>query len=168
MSGGILEELESRLIPRDKLPSFREKHAEEKIVFTNGCFDLIHAGHVRILREAKGFGDILVVGLNSDGSVARLKGSPRPLVPQEERALILLSLKPVDFITIFDEDTPQEVIEALRPDVLVKGAEYGSGEIVGEDFVKSYGGRVVRVEMLEGHSTSALIRRIRDGLAKPG
>jgi len=163
-----MEELKSRIIPRSELPSFREKHRGEKIVFTNGCFELVHMGHVMILNKAKSFGDILVVGLNSDASVERLKGSPRPFIPEEDRALILLSLKPVDFVTIFDEDTPQEVIEALKPDVLVKGAEYEKEEIVGADFVESHGGRVERVEMLEDHSTTAIIKRIRDGLDKPG
>jgi len=165
------EEMESfreKIIPREALSDFREQHSSDTLVFTNGCFDIIHAGHVVLLSKAKALGDILVVGLNSDGSVRRLKGSARPLMSEEDRALILLSLKPVDFVTIFDKDTPLETIEALKPDILVKGAEYGKDEIVGAKFVESIGGKVVRIEMLEGHSTSAIIKRIRDGLDKPG
>lgn len=163
-----MEELKSRIIVKSRLPEFRERHRDERIVFTNGCFDLIHAGHVAVLMNAKSFGDILVVGLNSDASVERLKGPVRPLMNEEDRALILLSLKPVDFITIFDEDTPRAIIEALKPDVLVKGAEYSKDDIVGADFVESYGGRVERVEMLEGRSTTAILEKIRAALDEPG
>jgi len=130
------------------------------IVFTNGCFDILHRGHVTLLDAARAMGDCLVVGINSDDSVRRLKGEGRPLSGQEDRAYVLLGLRSVDYVTVFDEDTPLEAIEALEPDVLVKGAEYGSGEIVGEDFVLSMGGRVERIEMVKGYSSSGMIKKM--------
>ena len=130
------------------------------VVFTNGCFDILHRGHVTLLAAAKALGDCLVVGINSDDSVRRLKGESRPLNGQEDRAHVLLGLRSVDYVTVFDEDTPIETIEALEPDVLVKGAEYGSGEIVGEDFVLARGGRVERIEMVGGYSTSGIIENM--------
>ncbi len=152
----------NRIIARRDLEGFREEHRNERIVFTNGCFDLIHRGHVELFEKAKAFGGLLVVGINSDSSVTRLKGSARPLMSVDDRAFILLQLRPVDFVTIFEEDTPLETIEALRPDVLVKGAEYPMDEIVGADFVSESGGRVERVEMVESYSTSDLIDRIKN------
>lgn len=152
----------NKVLSRDELPAFRESRRDKKLVFTNGCFDLIHRGHVQLLREAKDLGDLLVVGLNSDSSTRRLKGPSRPLVSETDRAFVLLSLEAVDYVTFFDEDTPIEVISALEPDVLVKGAEYGAGEIVGEDLVNNRGGTVVRVEMLDGCSTSELIDKIKN------
>ena len=152
----------NKILARDALPAFRESHRDKKIVFTNGCFDLIHRGHVQLLREARDRGDMLVVGLNSDSSTRRLKGSLRPLMSEADRAFVLLNLEAVDYVTLFDEDTPFEVISALEPDVLVKGAEYGAGEIVGEDLVNNRGGTVVRVEMLDGCSTSGLIEKIKN------
>ena len=131
-----------------------------RIVFTNGCFDILHKGHVTLLDTARAFGDCLVVGINSDDSVRRLKGEGRPLNVSEDRAEVLLALRSVDYVTIFGEDTPIETIEALEPDVLVKGAEYGSGEIVGEDFVLGKGGRVERIEMVKGYSSSGIIEKI--------
>ncbi len=130
------------------------------VVFTNGCFDILHRGHVTLLAAAKALGDCLVVGINSDDSVRRLKGEGRPLSGQEDRAHVLLGLRSVDYVTVFDEDTPIETIEALEPDVLVKGAEYGSGEIVGEDFVLARGGRVERIEMVKGYSSSGIIEKM--------
>jgi len=144
-----------------ELGRFRERNRGRRIVFTNGCFDLLHRGHIEILAKAKSFGDILVVGMNSDSSVARLKGSARPFVREEDRAYVLAALEAVDFIVIFDEDTPLETIRALEPDVLVKGAEYDRENIVGADFVEQHGGRVERVPMLKGFSTSSLIEKIR-------
>jgi D-beta-D-heptose 7-phosphate kinase/D-beta-D-heptose 1-phosphate adenosyltransferase len=132
----------------------------DRIVFTNGCYDLLHLGHIALLKEAAGLGDVLVVGLNSDDSVRRLKGTARPVYPQAERAEILLAVRWVDYVTVFKEDTPLETIQLIRPDVLVKGAEYGDGEIVGEDFLDSYGGRTVRFPMKKGYATSDIIRRI--------
>lgn len=131
------------------------------VVFTNGVFDILHAGHVDILKKAKSFGDILVVGLNSDASVRRLKGPTRPINKQSDRAAVLLALKPVDFVCVFAEDTPKQLIAALRPDVLVKGSEYAQSKIVGADLVKSWGGRVRRVAMKKGFSTTVTIRRMR-------
>ena len=149
------------MLKRGELGRFRARNKGARIVFTNGCFDILHRGHVELLAKARSFGDSLVVGLNSDASVARLKGAPRPLVGEEDRAFVLLGLRSVDYVTVFDEDTPFGAITALEPDVLVKGAEYGPGEIVGEEFVERHGGRVERVAMIEGFSTTSLIERIR-------
>jgi len=132
-----------------------------RVVFTNGCFDLLHPGHVRLLEAARAEGDRLVVGLNSDASVGRLKGEGRPLLPEAERAETLLALEPVDRVVIYDEDTPREVIAALLPDVLVKGADWERDAIVGREEVEASGGRVVRVELLPGRSTTALVERIK-------
>ena len=131
-----------------------------RIVFTNGCFDLLHPGHVKLIQEAASHGDRLVVAINDDDSVRRLKGPDRPIYPADERAEILLALRGVDFVTVFPEDTPAEVIELVRPDVLVKGGEYRQRDIVGAQFVKSYGGSVVRVGMKQGHSTRSMVSRI--------
>lgn len=132
----------------------------EAVVFTNGCFDLLHPGHVDILRKARDLGDRLVVGLNSDASVHRLKGSRRPIVKQEDRGAILSALASVDLVVIFDEDTPIELIRAVRPDILVKGADYKPHEVVGKEVVENYGGRVALVPLLEGHSTTGIEQRI--------
>ena len=131
-----------------------------RITFTNGCFDLLHAGHVQYLERVKRLADILVVGINSDASVRRLKGRGRPLVPQRDRAAVLAALRAVDYVTIFAEDTPLAAIEAIRPDVLAKGADWSTSAIIGGGAVKQAGGRVVRVDFLPGRSTSGLIRRI--------
>lgn len=130
-----------------------------RIVCTNGCFDLLHAGHVDLLARARQLGDVLVVGLNTDASVRRLKGDGRPLVPEHERAEVLAALDSVGLVAFFDEDTPARLIEAVRPDVLVKGADYALTDIVGADFVQGYGGRVERLPLRAGLSTSAVIQR---------
>jgi D-beta-D-heptose 7-phosphate kinase/D-beta-D-heptose 1-phosphate adenosyltransferase len=130
------------------------------IVFTNGCFDLLHLGHVSLLREAAQHGDVLVLAINSDASVRRLKGEGRPLVPEVDRAALLSALDCVDAVVIFDEETPLETIEAIRPDVLVKGQDYLPHEVVGRELVESYGGRLELVPLLPEHSTSALVDRI--------
>lgn len=148
------------IVSRSDLAVLRTERAGERIVFTNGCFDILHRGHIELLDHARGLGDCLVVGINGDDSVRRLKGPTRPVMDAADRAFILSRLRSVDYVTVFDEDTPLETIAALQPDVLVKGAEYGAGEIVGEDFVKERGGRVVRIEMVKGYSSSALIGRI--------
>ena len=132
-----------------------------RVVFTNGCFDLLHPGHVALLEAARLEGERLVVGLNSDRSVAELKGPSRPVVPQPERAELLESLECVDRVVVYDEGTPAALIEALLPDVLVKGADWPLEAIVGRDVVERAGGRVVRVELLRGRSTTALLGRIR-------
>ena len=135
--------------------------AGARIVFTNGCFDLLHPGHVRYLGAARALGDILVVGLNDDASVRRLKGSGRPILRLEERAEVLAGLAAVDHLVVFDDDTPHALVAALAPDVLVKGADWPEEAIAGRDEVLARGGRVVRVELVPGVSTSEIIARIR-------
>ncbi len=139
-----------------------ERSRGKRIAFTNGCFDLLHPGHIRVLREAARHADVLVVGINADDSVRRLKGEGRPIYPAVERAEILLATRWVDFVTVFPEDTPAETIEHIRPDVLVKGAEYAQKDIVGAAFVRGHGGRVVRVRMKPGYSTRRIVARIVD------
>jgi rfaE bifunctional protein nucleotidyltransferase chain/domain len=131
------------------------------VVFTNGCFDLIHAGHVRYLAAARSLGGALVVGLNGDASVRRLKGPSRPIIPENERAEVLAAFECVDVVTIFDEETPLKLIEALTPDVLVKGGDWPLEAIIGREHVLSHGGRVLSLPLLEGRSTSSVISRIR-------
>lgn len=133
-----------------------------KVVFTNGVFDLIHPGHVELLEQARSEGDRLVVGLNTDASVRRLgKGNERPLVPESARARVLAGLAAVDCVVLFDEDTPLELIRALAPDVLVKGADYPLDRIVGADLVQARGGRVVQVPIVSGFSTTSIVERLR-------
>ena len=137
------------------------KAAGKAVVFTNGCFDLLHPGHVALLERARALGDVLVVGLNSDASVARLKGAGRPIIPAAERAEVLCALEPVTRVAVYGEDTPREIIAALLPDVLVKGADWAPDAIVGRAEVEAAGGRVERVEIVPGRSTTALVDRIR-------
>jgi D-beta-D-heptose 7-phosphate kinase/D-beta-D-heptose 1-phosphate adenosyltransferase len=132
------------------------------IVFTNGCFDILHVGHIRYLTAAKSEGDVLVVGLNSDTSVKSIKSEKRPIVSQDQRAEVLAGLSCVDYITFFDDPDPLKLIQALRPDVLVKGDDWPEDHIIGADFVKSKGGRVVRVPVVPGASTSEIIKKIID------
>lgn len=129
----------------------------KKIVFTNGCFDILHPGHIHILSKAKSLGDILVVGLNSDLSVKKLKGDKRPLVSEDDRSRVLLSLRFVDYVIIFNELTPLKVIKKIKPDFLVKGGDYNENDIVGSDFVKSSGGQVEIIKFLDGYSSSNYI-----------
>ena len=138
----------------------RHRAAGKKIVFTNGCFDLIHLGHVKYFRFAKAQGDLLVVGVNTDASIRRLKGPKRPVVNEEDRVGVLEELGSIDYVVRFDEDTPKEMIERVRPDVLVKGADYAKEQVVGWDFVESYGGRVALAPLVDGRSTSNVIERI--------
>ena len=137
------------------------RDAGERVVFTNGVFDLLHPGHLRYLQQARALGDLLIVGLNSDASVRRNKGAGRPINPEAERAEILAALACVDAVVLFDEDTPAEIIRAIQPDILVKGADWPADQIVGRDTVEARGGRVVRVEVEQGYSTTALLDRIR-------
>ena len=130
------------------------------MVFTNGCFDLLHAGHIKYLQAARRLGDLLVLGLNSDASIRRLKGEKRPLIEQDERAHLLAALGCIDFVTVFDEDTPLELISTLRPDILVKGGDYTPEGVVGKDLVESWGGRVELIEFVDGKSTTSLIEKI--------
>jgi D-beta-D-heptose 7-phosphate kinase/D-beta-D-heptose 1-phosphate adenosyltransferase len=135
--------------------------AGRTVVFTNGVFDLLHVGHLRYLQQARALGDALIVGLNSDRSVRQVKGPARPITTEAERAEILEALACVDGVVIFDEPTPHDLIEALQPDILVKGADWAADAIVGRDIVEARGGRVVRVPIEPGHSTTALIEKIR-------
>ena len=139
----------------------RWKESGEKIVFTNGCFDILHAGHVHLLKEAKNLGDRLIIGLNSDQSVQNLKGPDRPLNSEDARASVLESLSMVDGVTIFQEDTPHELIKEIIPHVLVKGGDYSIENVVGAETVGATGGKVVLIPILKGYSTSDLITRIR-------
>jgi rfaE bifunctional protein nucleotidyltransferase chain/domain len=136
------------------------KTARGKIVFTNGVFDIIHRGHVEYLTEAKSYGDILVVGLNSDSSVKRIKGDNRPVNNEDDRAFVLLSLKPVDYVVVFTEDTPYNLIKAIQPDVLVKGGDWNVKDIVGSDIVLNGGGKVFSLKFVDNYSTSAIIKKI--------
>jgi rfaE bifunctional protein nucleotidyltransferase chain/domain len=153
---------------RDKIKSVREaqtlcqaaRQEGRRVVFTNGCFDLIHRGHVRYLEQARDLGEMLVVGINSDLSVRRIKGPSRPVVSQEERSEILAALHCVDIVVIFAEPDPLAIIEQLRPDVLAKGADWPRERIIGADFVESLGGRVVQVPLVEGVSSTDIINRV--------
>lgn len=150
------------VISLDELKSIRKKFREQKkkVVFTNGCFDLIHAGHVDYLSIAKALGDILIVGLNTDESVKRIKSNKRPILKQDERAFILSNLKPVDYVVLFDEDTPEKLISQLIPDVLVKGSDWEIKNIVGKEIVEKSGGEVKTIEFVNDQSTSRIIELI--------
>jgi len=136
------------------------KKRGKKIVFTNGCFDLLHYGHAQYLQEAKNKGDVLVVAVNSDASVRKIKGKLRPIVDQGNRLKLLSALESVDYVTLFNQATPLSVIQEIRPDVLIKGADWSKEKIVGSDFVKSYGGKVLTVKLVKGLSTTNLINKI--------
>ncbi|MBU1207220.1 MAG: D-glycero-beta-D-manno-heptose 1-phosphate adenylyltransferase [Proteobacteria bacterium] len=139
----------------------RLKARRKKIVFTNGCFDLLHVGHIRYLQKAKSLGDILIIGLNTDRSVKTIKGKNRPIVPEKERAEVLSALEFVDYVILFDDLDPLHLIEALKPDVLVKGADWSKDRIIGREIVENLGGRVVRVPMVAGASSTGLIEKIK-------
>ena len=158
-----LEGEASRVLSRQDARSLidRRRAAGRTIVFTNGVFDLLHPGHVRYLQGARALGDALVVGLNADASVRRNKGAGRPINPEDERAEMLAALDVVDAVVLFDEDTPAAIISDLQPDVLVKGADWPADQIVGRDTVEARGGRVVRMPVEAGYSTTALVERIK-------
>lgn len=156
------DSIKQKIISREKIPAtfsdaFRESY---KIVFSNGCFDILHRGHIHLLIAAKVAGDKLVVGLNTDNSVRILKGESRPVKDEITRAEILAAIAVVDYVILFDEETPFELIKELRPDVLIKGGDYKIEEIVGHDIVSSYGGKVSTIPLLEGFSSSALIDKL--------
>ncbi|OPX27524.1 MAG: bifunctional heptose 7-phosphate kinase/heptose 1-phosphate adenyltransferase [Candidatus Cloacimonas sp. 4484_140] len=136
--------------------------ADRKIVFTNGCFDIIHRGHIEYLNKAKKLGDILIIGLNSDDSVRRLKGINRPINYEQDRAVVLDNLKSVDYVCLFDEDTPYELIKIVQPDILVKGGDWSVQDIVGSDIVLALGGEVKSLHFIEGKSTSDIIEKIKN------
>jgi len=138
------------------------QRAGRRVVFTNGCFDILHAGHVSYLQEARNKGDALVVGINSDTSVRRLKGRNRPVVPQAQRAYVVAALESVDYVTIFSEDTPERLIRRLEPDVLAKGGDWKVKDIAGSSFVLQRGGRVYSIKFVKGLSTTAMIKKIAD------
>ena len=154
-----LKIIKNKIIGMDELPKRLQQWRSQgfSVVFTNGCFDLLHRGHVEYLAKAADKGDVLVVGLNTDASVKRLKGERRPINKEADRALLLAALSMVDAVVLFGEDTPYELIKAVRPDVLVKGADYMPEEIVGYDIVTSYGGKVETVEFVEGYSTTKIL-----------
>jgi rfaE bifunctional protein nucleotidyltransferase chain/domain len=139
----------------------RAKIEGKKIVFTNGCFDMIHRGHLHLLREARAFGEMLIVGLNTDRSVRSIKGSDRPVIPESDRGELLGAMEMVDYVVLFDEPDPSNLIAALRPDVLVKGGDWGEDQVVGSDIVTRDGGEVKIVPYLKGFSTTAVIAKIR-------
>jgi D-beta-D-heptose 7-phosphate kinase/D-beta-D-heptose 1-phosphate adenosyltransferase len=151
-----------KILTREELLARFGRPRGERVVFTNGCFDVLHRGHVEYLFAARELGDRLVVGLNSDASVRRLKGPSRPLVGQEDRAIVLAGLGCIDAVTIFDEDTPRDLIAGLLPDVLVKGGDYRPEEVVGREEVEAAGGRLVLMPFLDGRSTTGLIQRMRE------
>ena len=144
----------------DKIKKWKEEG--KKIVFTNGCFDIIHAGHVDYLEKAKKLGDILIVGLNSDLSISKIKGEKRPIIEEKLRKKVLESLKPVDLVIIFNENTPERLIKEIKPDVLVKGGDWSIDNIVGADFVKSYGGKVKTIDFVYDISTTKIIEKVLD------
>jgi rfaE bifunctional protein nucleotidyltransferase chain/domain len=152
----------SKITPRNELKATvdRLKREGKKVVFTNGCFDILHAGHTRYLREARKLGDALILALNSDSSVRSIKGPMRPIVPEAERAEVVAALDSVDYVTVFDELTPLELIEFLRPDVIVKGGDWAEKDIVGAETVRKWGGRVAIMPEIEGASTTNIIDKV--------
>lgn len=152
----------------EELSAIRQqlKLQNKKVVFTNGCFDILHAGHVDYLAKAKEKGDVLIVAVNSDSSTRRIKGETRPIVPQHERAFIIASLKPVDYVFIFEEDTPYEVIKKLIPDVLVKGADWPLDKIVGKNIVEDNGGKVETILFVNDQSTTNIIKTVLEKFKK--
>jgi D-glycero-beta-D-manno-heptose 1-phosphate adenylyltransferase len=153
------------VVTRADLVQIREKLKREgrKVVFTNGCFDILHRGHIEYLTKAKALGDVLFVGMNTDASVRRLKGTARPIVCQDDRALVLAALRVVDYVCLFDEDTPYELIKAVVPDVLVKGSDWKVDSIVGKDIVEAAGGTVQTIDFVPNRSTTDIIKKIADG-----
>jgi rfaE bifunctional protein nucleotidyltransferase chain/domain len=151
-----------RVVTQQELIEWRSKlkNQGKKVIFTNGCFDILHRGHIEYLAEAKALGDALVVGVNADESVRRLKGANRPIIGQEDRALLVAALSIVDRVCLFQEDTPLELIQALVPDVLVKGADWAIDKVVGKDIVESAGGSVQTIKFIPHYSTTSIIQKI--------
>ena len=158
----ILQTIAQKIISRDQWQKMAAIWQNKKVVFTNGCFDVLHLGHVTYLAEARTMGDLLVVGLNSDASVRRLKGPSRPINDEKARSLVLASLQCVDYVIIFDEDTPLELIEAVKPNMLVKGGDYTIDTIVGASFVQQHGGIVRTIPLVEGYSTTDTVQKLND------
>ena len=153
--------IQQKIVGRDFFKDNDLDLHRQKIVFTNGCFDVLHFGHVHYLLEAKKLGDVLVVGLNSDDSVRRLKGPSRPINGEKERAFVLSALSFVDYVVLFDEDTPENLIKTVRPDVLVKGGDYALDQIVGAGFVRQNGGTVTNIPFVEGYSSTQIIEQLK-------
>lgn len=158
-----LEQINSKILTPETLPSVLNlwRFQDKKIVFTNGCFDLLHFGHIKYLSEAKDLGDVLIIGLNTDASVKRLKGNNRPIQDESSRAVILAALEFVDAVVLFDEDTPYNLISVVKPNILVKGSDYKPEEIVGYDILKSYNGEVKTIDFVPGYSTSSIEDKIK-------
>jgi rfaE bifunctional protein nucleotidyltransferase chain/domain len=152
----------SIVVTRTEFVQIREKfkHEGKKVVFTNGCFDIVHRGHVEYLTKARALGDVLLVGMNTDASVKRLKGSARPIVCQDDRAFVLAAFRVVDYVCLFDEDTPYELIKAIVPDVLVKGSDWRIDSIVGKDIVEAAGGTVQTIDFVPNRSTTDIINKM--------
>ena len=161
---GFHQDIEQKIITLDemckRLDTLRSRETKCNVVFTNGCFDLLHRGHADYLSRARDLGDLLIIGLNSDSSVSRLKGPSRPISNQNSRAYLLASFAFVDYVILFEDDTPKKLIEAIRPDILVKGGDYKKEEVVGWDFVESYGGKVALLDLVRGESTTNLVNRM--------
>jgi rfaE bifunctional protein nucleotidyltransferase chain/domain len=158
-----LEIIKSKILNRDRLKNQLAvwRFKDQKIVFTNGCFDLLHLGHIDYLSKAKDHGNVLIVGVNTDASVRRLKGENRPVTDEISRSVIMASLQFVNAVVLFDEDTPYELIKLVQPDVLVKGSDYQPEDIVGYDIVKAKGGEIVAIDFLEGYATTGIIEKIK-------
>jgi len=158
------ERIHTNILNRDILENLLAiwRFKSQKIVFTNGCFDLLHLGHIDYLSKAKDLGDVLIIGINTDDSVRRLKGDTRPITNEKSRATIIASLQFVTAVVLFDEDTPYNLIQQVQPDVLVKGSDYKPEDIVGYDIVKAKGGEIVTIDFLEGYATSAIEKKIRE------
>jgi len=157
--------LRTKIIPYNKIAELSENlhNQGKRIIFTNGCFDILHLGHVLYLESAKAMGDVLIVGLNGDASVKRLKGNERPIIPEDERALVLAALETVDYVCIFEQDTPYELIDLIKPNVLVKGGDWPIDKIVGADIVQKAGGDVCSLHYVTGLSSTNIIERIKQG-----
>ncbi|MFH0877299.1 MAG: D-glycero-beta-D-manno-heptose 1-phosphate adenylyltransferase [Candidatus Omnitrophota bacterium] len=149
----------NKVVRLNGLQKILKRRRKKRLVFTNGCFDILHAGHVRYLQKAKEKGDLLVVGLNSDASTQRLKGKNRPINPQADRAKVLAALACVDYVVVFDQETPERLIAALKPSVLVKGGDWPLKKIVGREFVESCGGKVLVIPLLKGRSTTSILKK---------
>lgn len=156
----LLEHIRHKIVPQSFFVEKEEQLHKQKIVFTNGCFDILHVGHVTYLAQARQLGDILVLGLNSDASVKRLKGPSRPINDEHSRALVLAALESIDYVVVFEEDTPYNVIAKVKPDVLVKGGDYQIKDIVGADIVQQRGGLVTTIPFVDGFSTTSTIQQL--------
>lgn len=155
-----IEQIQNKIVSREQLVERLKSRGDQRVVFTNGCFDLVHRGHVDYLSRARDLGDLLILGLNSDSSVRRLKGPSRPIVDEKSRALLLAAFQFIDYVVLFEEDTPYELIKAAQPDILVKGGDYRPEDIVGYDIVKQRGGQVVTIDFVPGFSTTNIVEKL--------